>query len=127
MNFSILLVLGVFQHAYGTLGPWSEWSECSATCGDATRHRSRQCSSHGDCSEKEVRLEKEACKHLPGCGTLGEWSDWTQCTTTCGKGTRQRQRRCIGPGDCNGALIDEDFCQDQPNCIGNVYLLSTLS
>merc|ERR1712049_52204 len=56
-------------------------------------------------------------------GTLSPWSGWSQCSATCGEGTQQRQRRCIGPGDCDGVLIDEEPCQDQPNCFGNFFFV----
>ena len=57
---------------------------------------------------------------LPSCsGTLGLWSDWSECSSTCGKGTRQRQRECIGPGDCYGLglLEEEEQCPDLQKCI----------
>ena len=102
----------------GTLGQWSPWSSCSATCGEATRQRHRKCNGPGDCLGP-LQDEKD-CKDLPSCqGTLGLWSDWSECSSTCGKGTRQRQRECIGPGSCDGLglLEEEEQCPDLQKCI----------
>ena len=107
----------------GHFGEWADWSSCSATCGYGIRKRERNCYGAIDCEKLGPLAQEEVCPDLPRCqGTLGQWSEWSQCSTTCGKGsgTRQRQRSCIGPGDCYGLgpLKDEDICPDQPICQG---------
>ena len=58
---------------------------------------------------KEVPLEEEKdCPDLPSCkGASGQWSDWSEYSATCG-GLRGRTWKCIGPGDCEGLVIDEE-------------------
>ena len=121
MKFSILLIFGIFHYAYGTLGRWSEWSKCSATCGQGKQQRNRECFGPRDC---DGHLEEERnCPDLPSCkGRLGQWSDWSECSATCGRGGyRKRTRKCIGPGDCHGLghLKNLQNCVNLPSCIGD--------
>ena len=103
----------------GKFGKWSPWSPCSATCGEATRQRRRECNGPGDCLGHLE--EEEDCLYLPSCkGTLGQWTDWSRCSVTCGKGFQRRTRKCNGPGDCEGLGILEEkaTCPDLPKCQG---------
>ena len=107
----------------GTLSPWSGWSQCSATCGEGTQQRQRRCIGPGDCDGLGHLEEERVCPDLPRCkGTLGQWSEWSQCSRTCGEGTQQRQRRCIGPGDCDGLghLEEERECPGLSPCKGTL-------
>lgn len=55
------------------LSPWSEWSDCSVTCGKGMRTRQRMLKSAaelGDCNEELEQAEK--CM-LPECRKFGEF------------------------------------------------------
>ena len=65
--------------------------------------------------EEEVQDEEQTLTH-PVCPCVwGEWSDWTECSTTCGTGTIMRQREVDTPatnggGECQGQEILEENC-----------------
>ncbi|XP_077140161.1 properdin-like [Ranitomeya variabilis] len=46
-----------------------------------------------------------------------QWSDWTPCTVSCMEGVQQRQRVCIGEGDClQGESLEVRSCSLQDCC-----------
>ena len=42
-------------------------------------------------------------------GGYDEWSQWSQCSKTCGAGEKTRARTCNNPSPANGG----DSCTDQ--------------
>ncbi|KAI4580871.1 hypothetical protein MJG53_010413 [Ovis ammon polii x Ovis aries] len=107
------------------LSLWSEWSDCSVTCGKGMRTRQRMLKSLaelGDCNEELEQVEKcmlpecQACVEMfkeqlsiqtlfqtrdtlmPICVLpaidceLTEWSQWSECNKSCGKGHMIRTR-----------------------------------
>ena len=61
-------------------------------------------------------------------GNYTEWSDWSDCSTTCGNGEKYRTRNCTNPPpafggmDCSFIGMDRDVqtCQ-QRACAGRCY------
>ena len=111
----------------GIWDQWSNWGECSVTCGQGFRERTRTCQGNQHqnglrYSCQGPRKDFESCS-LPDCledmsGEWDEWSQWTSCSATCGLAKRQRQRTCLG-SDCTGDNVEVQTCEDLPECKWN--------
>ena len=90
-------------------GDWSDWSTCSATCGNATRTRSKMCS-----EKNETETQSQPCPNLPPC-------DACVCN---GEGSLTEQCDEEGKCNCKANIIGDkcDTCQDEfhsfPLCQG---------
>ncbi|XP_048584552.1 SCO-spondin isoform X3 [Nematostella vectensis] len=94
----------------GGYSPWSNWTQCSVTCGNGTKTRSRNCTNprplHGgnNCTNLGPNNQTIKCD-LPACPVNGDyspWSNWTKCSVTCGNGTKTRSRNCTEPEPLHG-------------------------
>ena len=76
---------------------WSPWTSCSTKCSNETRKRSRRCVSSGSAENypycKGHAREERSCESDENC-ILSAWSNWSECSNTCGNGTRMRLRTC---------------------------------
>nr|XP_024214409.1 hemicentin-1-like isoform X2 [Halyomorpha halys] len=114
----------------GNWSDWGDWSECSSTCGEGLKRRTRRCnnpppSNGGDDCVGETYEDKK-CENVP-CpinGNWGEWSDWSECSATCGYSIKMRTRRCNSPAPafsglpCSGNSRDVNLCK-KPKCEEN--------
>ncbi|XP_063736441.1 adhesion G protein-coupled receptor B1 [Eleginops maclovinus] len=97
---------------------WSAWSVCSATCGEGWQSRTRLCVSSLYSTQCSGPLrEQRTCNNSAVCpvhGAWDEWSPWSLCSSTCGRGYRSRTRTCTPPqfgGDaCDGPEKQTKFC-----------------
>jgi len=71
---------------------WSDWSQCSKSCGKGVRIRTNTlCQRSG---RSCVSRESESCFETDcPMNTPSGWSSWGSCSTTCGPGTRTRTLR----------------------------------
>ncbi|XP_036371850.1 adhesion G protein-coupled receptor B2 isoform X2 [Megalops cyprinoides] len=111
---------GVFQAQTGdpAAEEWSQWSVCSLTCGQGQQVRTRSCvsSPYGTLCSGPLR-ETRLCNNTATCPVHGlweEWSPWSLCSVTCGRGSRTRTRSCVAPQyggkACGGPEVQSKLC-----------------
>ena len=122
---------------HGNYSSWSNFSSCSKSCGNGTNIRTRNCSNptpqHGgnNCSLIGPSVDVGACNVHP-CpidGGYTTWSEFTKCSTSCGRGTTQRTRNCTNPvpqyggRNCSsfGLNVDVKECYLRPCPIDGGY------
>ncbi|XP_035688793.1 SCO-spondin-like [Branchiostoma floridae] len=102
---------GVSCPVDGEWSNWSPWSDCCETCGVGTQSRNRSCTNPApanggaDCAGPDH--ETQQCNTGTPCPVDGGWSNWgpwSDCSVTCGVGTRTRNRTCTSPEPSNGGL-----------------------
>ncbi|CAG5105955.1 Oidioi.mRNA.OKI2018_I69.chr1.g2603.t1.cds [Oikopleura dioica] len=94
-----------------TWSNWGDFGSCSSSCGGGMRSRSRTCeneTSTGKCTTGEATEESD-CNTSP-CPRVGEWSDWSECSATCGGGEQNRARSCMFGSSCTGDKLETRKC-----------------
>ncbi|XP_029022153.1 thrombospondin type-1 domain-containing protein 7A [Betta splendens] len=114
------------------LSEWSQWSECTHTCGltgklwrrrtviQAPQGDGRPCSSQKDqwkpCLVKPCYIWR-----------YNAWSDCRSQGARCGEGLRFRNVSCFvsdGSGQQHGSLVDDEFCGDmEPSVDGDAQIV----
>ena len=117
-NYSEKMETNVKSCKKQTWGVWSEWSECSASCGAGKVIRTRECEKpDGDTVSKCKSLggsnkQAKSCKSPTACAVIAEWSNWADCTVTCGPGgVKTRSRSCEGPSCGTENLVEKGVCE----------------
>uniref|UniRef100_H2LDH7 ADAM metallopeptidase with thrombospondin type 1 motif 20 n=3 Tax=Oryzias latipes TaxID=8090 RepID=H2LDH7_ORYLA len=97
-------------------------SECSAKCGPGHRSLDIQCMKYSLLQRESERVEASACAEIPkphtreschGDCLLKSWqySAWTQCSKTCGRGSRSRESYCMN--NLGRRLVDRECSEFQ--------------
>uniref|UniRef100_A0A3B3CX71 Uncharacterized protein n=1 Tax=Oryzias melastigma TaxID=30732 RepID=A0A3B3CX71_ORYME len=138
-NPSGTLTAGVyFLSVHGSWSPWSPWSQCSLECDSGVQTRMRVCGSpapqHGGSSCPGPHIQTKDFCILTPCdrkfrtfrmlvcdGGWSQWSNWTECTKSCGWGIKSRRRECDSPtpegeGNYCEGLAGFMRCQSFPAC-----------
>ncbi|XP_078679721.1 properdin-like [Branchiostoma floridae x Branchiostoma belcheri] len=106
---------------------WSDYTDCSATCGTGvmTRTRTCTCTTTGNPAYNATEScggdseERADCPPAPPCpqhGGWSSWANWTSCPVTCGGGQLFRTRTCTDPApahegdDCTGNSHETANC-----------------
>jgi len=107
------------EHVNGGYSVWGSWGRCSVTCGPGTMMRTRDCDNpkpRGDGTECQGTAESTAPCQEWKCGQAldGRWSSWgawSECSSSCGVGTKLRSRSCSDPPAVYGGdpCVGEDL------------------
>lgn len=118
---------------------WSEWNECSSTCGGGYRSRTKifiDAATTTACADTDITDTEECGNCDCAITTVNNWLPWTACTTTaavqCGWGSRSRTRtvipKCegvpdvqmedcfISPCDCETGYMYSNHSKCAPTC-----------
>ncbi|XP_053376882.1 SCO-spondin-like [Mercenaria mercenaria] len=110
----------------GVWTQWSIWSQCSLTCDEGDRTRTRSCSfpsdaPHGnDCFGPATDTQKCKEADCPVDGYWANWSAWSLCTQTCDQGLKYRARTCLYDDTkphgkaCSGERVGRLACNEGP-------------
>ncbi|XP_033118665.1 thrombospondin type-1 domain-containing protein 7A-like [Anneissia japonica] len=109
--------------------PWSQWTECSAPCMTGTTgYEFRERSIDGICMSDpcETLFENRTCAALSCCPlncTLGEWGNWSACSSLCNDEEGYRVRyRDYDQGYCGGKMCTDEHSYEVDICRGDCTL-----
>jgi len=105
---------------------WSNFGACSKPCGTGEKTQSRGIrvyrSGQGKpCADANLHVVTVACNLAP-CGIDCAWTGWgpfSECTRTCGGGTRQRTRIQAATAEHLGAQCQGDSVDEEHGCNSN--------
>ena len=121
LHAAIMQVLLYLQTVDGVWTVWSNWTQCSTSCGNGTKHRERLCipPQYGGKDCVGVAMEVQEC-FLVHCPVHCQWlpfSEWSSCSASCDGGTSSRTRHFVpaafGGDSCAGDQREIRECNPQ--------------
>eukprot|EP00111_Clytia_hemisphaerica_P024359 TCONS_00071884-protein len=108
----------------GGVSDFGPWSQCSKSCGGGRKSRERACvdpipNDPGKGCENLTQVEECNTQNCPINGAWGGWSEFSQCSKSCGMGSQSRSRKCNSPKEqfggkkCVGKHTETQSCMPQ--------------
>ena len=124
--------LFVDQKNYNVLSPdcswtkWSEWDECLATCGSDPGQQTRRRSQFGGrmCTS-QPQVESRSCPSINKCPIdckVSSWSEWSDCSQSCGTGSKSRTRKIESDAKFGGSPcspLGKDYIETYDCVVGH--------
>ncbi|KFG57279.1 sushi domain (scr repeat) domain protein [Toxoplasma gondii RUB] len=97
------------------VGPWSDWSACTAPCGGGTKTRMREVRRKESGADCPPRRQEAVCnQHICAIDcAVSEWTPWTACSVPCGEGQESRRRHVTTEPEGMGSPCPP-LAQDRP-------------
>lgn len=110
------------------LSNWGNWGDCSVPCGNGTQTRTKNILQNslfgGQPCTNFIMSENQNCNNgvcVPVNCTLSSWSNWSDCSKSCGGGIQTRTRTILSESKYGGTC---DSLLDTQNCNTNVCVVS---
>ena len=122
-NFGFIGNGGFCEEGADCQGQWGSWEDCSEACGGGIRVRpfdiTTDATGVGACPN-EGQLQTEDCNE-EACpiDCVGDWSEWGECSESCGGGQQSREFEVSSPPEFGGICTHEGLSQAQ-DCNTNV-------
>merc|ERR1712179_237474 len=105
------------------VGDWKPWNQCSVTCGNGTKTRSREVVQEPGYRGTECPiLEETQMCNTEKCPVDCKVGDWKQCSATCGNGTKTRSREVVQEPENGGTecpILEETQMCNTEKCPGD--------
>ena len=107
---------------------WTDWTPCTKSCGGGLRKKARECvlpkSEAFKCSDGDSEMIEKCNENT--CPSLTPWTDWSECSVTCGGGSQKRIRECLVQRTAIGKYILVSLLGIvQYPCIENCFVLKS--
>lgn len=88
---------------------WSDWSDCTKSCGTGQQNRQRKfrpATGNGrDCSGDSFQNRWCNVHPCPVDCNWSNWGKWSNCSSDCDSGSRNRTRKPNSPHASNGGIL----------------------
>ena len=101
---------------------WTDWTSCTKTCGGGLRKKARECvlpkAEAFKCSDGDSEMIEKCNENT--CPSLTPWTDWSECSVTCGGGSQKRIRECLVQRTAIGKTTVQNF---EKNITSSLFVL----